>query len=89
MINDNFCRIKSALSNGILGVKFTLGFYTETSHFLAGTKELDLSYHPAVLERKKTFFLIMFFLQNFHHRTYFEQKTQKELSSNMISGNDG
>jgi hypothetical protein len=74
MINDNFCRINSALSNGILEVKFTLGLYTETSHFLEGAKELNRSYHPAVLERTKTFFLIMFFLQNFYNRAYFEQK---------------
>ncbi len=47
MINDNFCRIKSALSNDILKVKFTLGFYTETPHFLKETEELGRSYHPA------------------------------------------
>jgi hypothetical protein len=50
MINDNFCRIKSALSNDILEVKFTLGFYTETSHSLEGTKELGRSYLLAVLQ---------------------------------------
>jgi hypothetical protein len=50
----------------ILEVKFTLGFYTETSHFLEETKELDRSYHPAVLQRKNNFFSKDHILQKNH-----------------------
>ncbi len=83
MINDNFCRIKSALSNGILEVKCTLGFYTQTSHFLEEIKELGRSYHPVV---KKNFW-IMFFTAKLLQLDIL--RTQKQLSSHMISGNDG
>ena len=65
MLNDNFCRRKGALSIGKLEVKFTLSFYTETLHFLEETIELGRSYHPAVLQRKKTFFELHIFCKTF------------------------
>jgi len=60
MLNDDFCSINRALSNGILEVKFTLSFYTETSDFLEETIKLGRSYHPAVLQRKKNFLNYIF-----------------------------
>jgi len=58
MINEHFCRIKSALSNDKLEVKCNLGFYTETSNFLEETKELGRSRHPGC---KKIVFELCFF----------------------------
>jgi hypothetical protein len=49
MLDDDFCSIKSALSNGVLEVKSTLAFYTKTEHFLQETKEFRRPYYSPVL----------------------------------------
>ena len=56
----DFCSIKSALSNGVLKVKFTLCFYTKIQLFLKETTIWSL-FLPDCFATRKLFFWITFY----------------------------
>ena len=64
MLNDDICRAKAILSNGVLEVKFTLGSYTKILIFL---KETELFSHSHYLHSNgNKYFLNYFFLLAFY-----------------------
>jgi hypothetical protein len=49
--NNDFCSIEDALFNGVLEVKFVLGFYTKILLCLEKAEKFGRSHYLAVLQR--------------------------------------